>query len=163
MKRIIYSFAILFIVGLSSASVHAQSRGMGSEYKTALGVKFYPGSVTLKHFVKDNAAVEGLLNFWRYGMRITGLYEFHDDIRNAPGLKWYAGPGAHIGFWNKKGNNYYGSNGGAYLGIDGVLGLDYKIKNAPINLSIDWQPSFTFGDYNGFDGGWGGFAIRFTL
>jgi hypothetical protein len=40
------------------------------------------------------------------------------------------------------------------IGIDGVLGLDYKFNGAPINVSIDWQPSFEFGDYVGFSSLW---------
>lgn len=140
---------------------------MGRNYQTALGVKFYPSSLSLKHFVNKNHAVEGLGYFWEYGTRITGLYEIHHDIAGAPGLKWYIGPGAHIGFWNTKWKDRYARNSGAYFGVDGVLGLDYKINKAPINLSIDWQPSFTLGstEYSGygFEGGWGGFAIRYTF
>jgi hypothetical protein len=48
------------------------------------------------------------------------------------------------------------------FGIDGVLGLDYKIKGAPLNLSIDWQPSFNFVGYSYFSN-WGGLAIRYTF
>jgi hypothetical protein len=73
------------------------------------------------------------------------------------GLQWYFGPGAHVGFYNGK----YGD--GVYAGVDGVLGLDYKIRSAPINISIDWQPSFEFGDGRGFVGSWGGIGIRYVL
>ncbi len=47
--------------------------------------------------------------------------------------------------------------------MDGVLGLDYKIKGAPINVSIDWQPSINFVGYGRFESGWGGLGIRYTL
>ena len=50
-----------------------------------------------------------------------------------------------------------------YIGVDGVLGLDYKFNGAPINISLDWQPSFEFGDNRGFVGSWGGLGIRFTF
>jgi hypothetical protein len=164
MKKLM--MAIFFMAAVGVTQVSAQS--MGSSYRTALGVKFYPGALSIKHFVNDKAALEGLVSFWRYGSRITGLYEFHGDINGAPGLKWYAGPGAHIGFWNRRGRDYYYNtgrrDGGGYIGIDGVLGLDYKFNGAPINISLDWQPSFTFGtDYDGFESGWGGFAIRYTF
>lgn len=153
MKKV---FIITIVLAFISAqAVFAQSKG--SSYKTALGVKFYPGAITLKHFVKSDAALEGIGYFWQRGARVTGLYEFHGNISGARGLKWYAGPGAHVGFYNDK---YY--NGGTSVGLDGVLGLDYKISGAPINFSLDWQPSFEFGDYYGF-GNWGGFAIRFTF
>ena len=128
-----------------------------TSYQTALGVKFYPGAVSIKHFVNNQAALEGLGYFWERGFRITGLYEIHGDINGAPGLKWYIGPGAHVGFYNTK------HGGGSSFGVDGVLGLDYKINSAPINLSLDWQPSFEFGDGRGFTGNWGGFAIRYTF
>ena len=52
----------------------------------------------------------------------------------------------------------------AYFGIDGVVGLDFKFRGAPINMSLDWQPSFSFGPNGstGFEGGWGGLAIRYA-
>jgi hypothetical protein len=90
-------------------------------------------------------------------MRITGLYEIHGPITGAKGLQWYIGPGAHIGFYNTK------NGGGTFIGIDGVLGLDYKFNGAPINISLDWQPSFEFGDGHGFAGSWGGLGIRYTF
>ena len=88
------------------------------------------------------------------------MYEIHGDFADAKGLKWYIGPGAHIGFYD-----YYNNNNhidGTYFGIDGVLGLDYKFTGAPINISIDWQPSFEFGDYVGFASR-GGLGIRYTF
>ncbi len=149
---------IFAVVLLSFAQLQVSAQTKGSSYKTALGVKFYPGAITVKHFIQPNRALEGIGYFWERGTRITGLYEIHGDIKNARGLKWYIGPGAHIGFYN---NKHYG--GATAIGIDGVLGLDYKFYEAPINLSLDWQPSFEFGDYDGFSGNWGGLAIRYTF
>ncbi len=139
---------------LTITSVKAQS-----DYKTALGIKFYPTAVTIKHFISDKAALEGLGYFFNYGARITGLYEIHNIIPNAGGLKWYYGPGAHIGLYNNK------NGSGTALGIDGVLGLDYKIKAVPLNFSIDWQPLLEFGSFknNGFVGNLGGIAIRYVF
>ncbi|HUR11732.1 MAG TPA: hypothetical protein VM012_10210 [Flavitalea sp.] len=151
---------------LSFCSVHGQS--MGQEYTTALGLKVTPTAVTIKHFLNDDRAVEGLLYFWNYGFRFTGLYEFHWDINAIPGLKWYVGPGAHVGFWsNRFRDNYPGYDNNAYVGFDGVLGLDYKIDNAPVNVSLDWQPSFNLGNgpgaYYGFYSGFGGIAVRYAF
>ena len=134
------------------------SYNTSDSYKTAVGVKFYPGSLTIKHFINANTALEGIAYFYN-GVRVTGLYEIHGNINDVNGLRWYVGPGAHVGFYNTK----YG--GGSSIGIDGVLGLDYKFKGAPLNVSLDWQPSFEFGNNygNGFTGNWGGLAIRYTL
>ena len=153
MKQTKFLLAAIMLFGLTT-TVSAQSN-----YKTAVGVKFYPGALSIKHFVSDKNALEGLAYFFDRGLRVTGLYEIHNNIEGAAGLQWYVGPGAHLSSYNAK------NAGGVGLGIDGVLGLDYKIQSAPINLSLDWQPSFEFGSNyrNGFSGNWGGFAIRYTF
>jgi hypothetical protein len=139
--------------------VHSQSRSASSSgYKTALGVKVWDGGgISFKHFLSDKNAIELIGYFWNRGSRVTGLYEIHGPITGATGLQWYIGPGAHIGFYNTK------SGDGTVIGVDGVLGLDYKFSGAPINISLDWQPSIEFGDNRGFVGSWGGLGIRYTF
>lgn len=151
-------FLILFSVLLIHTANAQSGSSKGSTYRTALGVKVWDGGgISFKHFVNGNNALELIGYFWSQGMRITGLYEIHGPISGANGLQWYIGPGAHVGFYNTK----YGD--GSYIGIDGVLGLDYKFNGAPINISLDWQPSFEFGDGRGFVGSWGGLGIRYTF
>ncbi len=156
MKKIL--ILLMVFVLITVATIKAQTSN-SSDYKTALGLKFYPTGITVKHFVSSKNALEGIGYIYNEGARITGLYEIHNEISNAGGLKWYYGFGAHVGLYNNK----YG--GATALGIDGVLGLDYKIKSAPLNFSVDWQPSIEFGSgyNNGFIGGFGGIAIRYTL
>jgi hypothetical protein len=155
--------SILLILTVIFAT-NARAQSTGSDYRTAIGVKVYPGAITLKHFTSDRVALEGLLSFWRYGFRFTGLYEFHADINGAPGLKWYVGPGAHLGFYNDKwGNRFIDDDDERLdLGVDGVIGLDYKIQGAPLNLSLDWQPSFTILSDPEFRS-WGGLGVSFTF
>ena len=149
----------LVITVLSFTFLNAQSKSANSStYKTALGVKVWDGGgISFKQFVNGNNALELIGYFWNRGTRITGLYEIHGQFSNATGLQWYIGPGAHIGFYNTKNGD------GAFAGIDGVLGLDYKFRGAPINISLDWQPSFEFGTNRGFYGDWGGLGIRYTF
>ena len=168
MKKLLL-ICLVGIAGVFAAS-ESKAQDMDYDYRTALGLKLWRdgGGITLKHFVRTNRALEGIGYFWGGGSRITGLYEYHFDFAGAPGLKWYVGPGVHVGFYNANYNGngngyYYNGSSGAYIGIDGVLGLDYKFKGAPINLSIDWQPSFEFGDNRGFVGSWGGLGIRYTF
>lgn len=154
---------ILFILPLLLAA-GASAQSMGSDYKTALGVKLYPGAVSVKHFTGNGKALEGLGYFSSDGFRLTGLYELHFPLGTVEGLQWYVGGGAHLGIWSDSWKNKYPSRDGSIaLGVDGVLGLDYKIKGAPLNLSFDWQPSFNFVGYNYFEGGWGGLAVRYTF
>lgn len=154
-KGILVAVLLFFIITVSQAQSKSTN---SSSYRTALGVKVWDGGgISLKHFFVENQAGELIGYFWRDGFRLTGLYEIHGNFQGAPGLKWYIGPGAHIGFYNTK----YGD--GSFAGIDGVLGLDYKFRGAPINISLDWQPSFEFGDARGFIGSWGGLGIRYTF
>lgn len=155
----------LLVLGLIlTAFVQAQAQqNMGSDYKTALGVKVYPGAISVKHFIGKDA-VEGLGYISSDGFRLTGLYEIHNQLGNVEGLKWYIGGGGHVGVWSDSWKNRYPTReNGLAIGVDGVLGLDYKIKGAPLNLSFDWQPSFNIIGYNYFEGGWGGLAVRYTF
>lgn len=153
MKKLFVIVTCIFLVNI----VAAQNRTANSiEYKTAVGVKLWSGAgITLKTFISEKNALEFIGYFDRFGTRITGLYEFHGNLNTEGGLKWYIGPGAHVGLYR----------GVTAVGIDGVIGLDYKFSNFPINLALDWQPSVEFGsgNRNGFNGNWGGFAIRYTL
>ena len=159
MKLLLLSTIVLF----SFSEIHAQQND-GSDYKTAIGVKVYPGAVTVKHFLNANTAVEGLGYLSADGFRVTGLYELHYDINGVEGLKWYVGAGGHVGIWSDAWKNKYPTReGGLAIGIDGVIGLDYKITGVPLNLSFDWQPSFNIIGYNYFEGGWGGLGIRYTF
>ncbi len=155
MKKIFLCIAIVIV----SFTVQAQSKSANSSsYTSALGIKIWDGGgVTFKHFFNENKAGELIGYFYRNGVRFTGLYEIHGDIEGAEGLKWYLGPGAHIGFYGS------GYGNGVFAGLDGVIGLDYKFNALPLNLSLDWQPSFEFGSGRGFFAGWGGLGIRYTF
>lgn len=162
MKKLMISS--LFVLGALGMQQSAKAQATGSTYKTAIGFKFAPSAITVKHFIKPNAALEGLGYFWKDGFRFTGLYEWHGDIRGAAGLKWYVGGGAHLDFWDDEYRNNSSHDGSVGFGLDGVLGLDYKFKGAPINLSVDWMPSVTFaGDDTYSNVNWVGIAFRFAF
>jgi hypothetical protein len=161
MKNIIMGAAlVLTSLGIAQCT-HAQATG--STYKTAIGFKFYPTAVTVKHFVKSDAAIEGLAYFWKDGFRATGLYEWHGNIKGANGLKWYVGGGAHFDAWNDEYKDRNDPDGKVAAGLDGVLGLDYKFRGAPINMSLDWQPSVTFIGASYSNADWVGVSFRFAF
>ena len=157
--------ATTLLLGMLLVKESVKGQALGSNYKTALGVKFWPGGVTIKHFIAKNRALEGIGYFWEHGFRFTGLYEFTGEINGAPGLKWYAGPGFHAGVYNNghyHHKDHYYEDGDFSAGIDGVLGLDYKFKGAPINMSVDLQPFIEIPNH-AYMGMWGGVAVRYTF
>lgn len=170
MKKQFLLATVITILVITNVTAQKSKSFYSSDYTTALGVKVFPvdgaAAITFKHFINKGGAVEALGYFWERGGRLTGLYEFHWNIDGAQGLKWFVGPGAHIGFYNDKYYNNY-RYGGSYaaVGIDGIIGLDYKFNRIPLNLSVDWQPSFEFGNdrYNGFGGEFAGIAARYTF
>ena len=49
------------------------------------------------------------------------------------------------------------------MGAMGVVGLDYKFANAPLNLSLDWKPELNIIDEINFEPATIGFSARFTF
>ncbi len=119
-------------------------------YKAAIGVRVGgTQGLTIKLPVGNSAAFEGIIGMYPFGMSITGLYEKHNST-NTSGLQWYYGGGVHAG-WNTYNNYYYRKdrkyfyNGrDNYFGIDGIIGLEYKVSNAPIAFSLDLKPEINF-------------------
>lgn len=154
----------VLLCGIASVTAHAQqSQESQAPYDRALGIKFPGGfSATYKKFVTSTNNLEAQATIWHKGFRVSGLYEFNFyTFNNVPGLSWFVGPGAHIGFWKNEFKDNY--NSAVDLGIDGIIGLDYKIKDAPIDVSVDWQPAVTLVGTAGFSPVFGGLAVRYTF
>lgn len=159
MKTLFLSFCML----VCFCSIFAQSDNQTTLYNRAIGVKFPGGfAISYKQFLKQNQNVEGEAMFIPNGFRAVGLYEWNWNIQGIDGLRWYVGPGAHIGFWN---NNYTkkSNTSNAGIGIDGVIGLDYKFYDLPLNISLDWQPSVDVIGSTGTALGYGGIGVRYTF
>jgi hypothetical protein len=152
------------------------SNAFSQDYNTGIGFRLggLTSGITIKHFVNPTSALEGVLSFGHRSFVITGLYEKHYPITNAENLKWFFGGGAHLGFFRYGGSYYIYKNRGnrVYVedagtsstigGLDFILGLDYKIKNAPLDISADIKP---FVDFFEFPSGYfdGGVSLRFTF
>lgn len=155
---------ILFILCLG---FYAKSQ----DYKSAVGLRLgYPLSVCYKTFINEKAALEFVLGYrnttyWNY-IAIGGYYQHHLPIRSVDGLSWYFGGGASVHFWSY--DDVYYANfdyGTTTIGVSGCIGLDYKFKDIPLNISADWIPTFYISSdiYDGFRGGEGALAVRYVL
>ncbi|MFN7119665.1 MAG: hypothetical protein ACK4TA_22915 [Saprospiraceae bacterium] len=137
-------------------------------YTSAIGLRLgYPLSVSYKHFLNENGAIEafgGFRSYAGYGwFNVGGLYQHHKPIADVEGLSWYFGGGASVYFWNYD-NDFIGADASTSFGILGNLGLDYKFADAPINVTLDWVPAFFVNGYgSGFGGGYGALGLRYVL
>lgn len=151
----------LILAFVLSLSVVANAQ----DYKTGIGLRggFYNG-LTVKHFIGDKAALEGLLATRWGGLEITGLYEIHKPLSDVERLKWFFGFGGHVGFYDGD-NTTWGTAGTTYsvVGADLILGLEYSFSEIPLNLSLDWKPLFNFIGYNKFFGDGGALSIRYIF
>ncbi len=157
MKKLVI---VLFIVVSSVVTVKAQ------DYKTSLGLRAgVPYGLTIKHFVGKYNAVEGILASRYQGFVITGLWEFEKWTGHFPGLNWFWGVGPHIGFWDAGNNPNLNSSysGGAVIGADGILGLEYTFDEISLNLSLDVLPTVNLIGSTGWGGINGALSIRYVF
>lgn len=148
MKKAGFILCILFLTAV--ANLNAQS------YKSALGVRFSSSdavvnhAITFKHFFRQNVAVEGLFSFvkpYALGVLIEKYYPLQNN-----NFTWFWGAGAYVGFTDEKN-----------FGAQGVLGLDFKIPEVPVNLSLDWKPELNFVKETFFEPAAIGVSARFTF
>ena len=127
MKKIILLF---FVSIITVACVKAQT------YSTAIGAKFYTGNysiggLNIRHSLTENTAVEGSLLFFSGNVGIEGLYQYQAPINGVDGLQYFVGGGGMLGIGNETSFS---------LRLTG--GVDYKFEDAPIDVSLGFDPFF---------------------
>ncbi len=132
MKKTILLFAI---IAFAAAGANAQT------YQTAVGAKFYAGNgsiggINIRHSLKENSALEGSLLFFSGGLGLEGLYEYQGPISGAEGLQYFVGGGAMLGFGTGRGDN------STQFALRLTGGVDYKFADAPIDVSLGFDPFF---------------------
>lgn len=140
----------LLLCFLIATSANAQ------DYKAAIGVRFSSksalvnNSVSLRYFFSDKTAAEGLITFnspFALGLLIE---QYKPLLTNH--FKYFYGGG------------FYGAfSGSRRAGLQGIIGLDYKVPVIPLNFSIDWKPELTFTKEFSFEPETLGLSVRFTL
>lgn len=154
---------IPFMLLLFMASSQAQT------YQKAIGARLgYPLSLSYKTFVNESSAVEvfaGTRGFSGYRwISVSGAYQIHKPLSAAKtdGLNFYYGAGASAYFWSFDLDDT--DEASISLGLQGYLGLDYSLKNSPINITVDWIPTFFIGGFGaGFGAGYGSLGVRYIL
>lgn len=146
MKKIIVLFAVTLLCAIGA---NAQDYSWGAGVRVGGEM----GGVSVKHKFSSSSSVEAIIAVpWDKGCVFTGLYERHVPIID-DGFSLYYGGGGHIGGWKHK----------FAIGVDGVVGLEYKIPNAPIALSVDYRPIFNIAERTKFYFADFAFGLKFTF
>jgi len=156
MKKVLLVLAIVLALNITANS---------QDYRTAVGLRAgVPYGLTVKHFMNETNAFEGILASRWGGFSITGLYENEHWTGEYPGLNWFWGFGGHIGFWDA-GNNprVNATYTGSVIGVDGILGLEYTFDEIPLNLSFDILPTINLIGYSGWGGINSAISIRYVF
>ena len=160
MKKILFAF---FVV----AVLNSLNTATAQDYKTALGIRLSSSaamqnnSVSIKQFITERTAIEGLISFGD-PLSFGALVEFHKPF-SAAGLRYFYGGGAYLSFVKTYNPNKQINETDANFGAQGVVGLDYKFANAPINISLDWKPELNIVTDINFEPAAVGFTARFTF
>ena len=125
--------------------------------------------ITYKHIGNSNA-IEAILGVWSGGFGLTVLYERYTPAFDEPGFSWYYGGGGHIAFfdgyrrgWFDREHEYHDDVDMAF-GVDGIVGLEYRIPPIPIAISLDLKPFLEL-DTDGNAGLWldPGLGLKFVF
>lgn len=167
MKKSLVLFSFLSIIALSSKA---------QEYKNAVGIRLGPNSpaispgFTFKHFLNETNAVEGIIGLSN-GIGLCALYEWHHPIESVEHLHWFVGAGGYAAFRSATTytvNKVDGSSStirssNSYIGAAGIVGVDYKFDQIPLNISLDWKPELNVLTTVGFEASAVGVSARFAF
>lgn len=162
MKKALLLIASAFM--LSASETQAQN-----SYNSAVGVRFSNSllenvNFSYKAFVSRPAAFElnvGLASRrdW-FGLSASGSYQYHLPITS--NFAWYVGGGIAVGQVFSDYDRYPGT----FVGIFPTIGLDLKVREIPINLSLDIRPTVYVARSKYFNSAYPanfGLAIRYTF
>jgi len=154
MKKI---FILLFLVTAVGIKTYSQ------DYKTSAGLRLGQNSgISVKGFIKDYTAIEGIFKWQLFHVDMTVLLENHIQAFDVERLYFYYGGGMHIG--NPDGEStYHEENNLPVIGLDGIVGLEYSFKNAPFNISMDCKPSLNLWTHSGFNMDMTAVSIRYIF
>lgn len=141
-----------------------------------MGIRLGPNSPaissgsTVKHFLNEPNAVEGMIGLSN-GIGLCALYEWYHPIELVEHLRWFVGAGAYTAFRTQTNYIVNSGDGGvvtvknnnSFVGATGIVGLDYKFDQLPLNISVDWKPELNMISAVGFEGSCVGVSARFTF
>ncbi len=148
MKKFFLVIAFAFMAIAASAQ----------DYNWGIGVRGggMASGLTIKHALGSSSALDiSVSGYYDGGVYASGLYELVNDLGS--NFNFYYGLGAHIGIGDSD------DDGSFALGVDGVVGVEYKIPVAPIAFSFDYRPALNIITNPYFAGYDFGFGVKFVF
>lgn len=146
LRFVLFSAAIFFMVKSADAQL-TSDHAVGARIGSASGI-------TYRYKLTDANALEGILsvqsNSKESRFRLVGLYQYHRSLDAlGDGFTWYWGFGGSLGSMTYKAytdahGNRIPERGEFALSIDGIVGIEYKIPEAPLAISLDVKPYIDF-------------------
>jgi hypothetical protein len=101
-------------------------------YEHSVGVRAgYSSGIVYKGFFLHRMSAIGVdLLYNRNGFNISAMYEMHWEIDRRGRWLAYAGGGFFGGNWDEKISS----------GLCGVVGVEYIVRDLPLNFGVDWKP-----------------------
>lgn len=152
MKYSLLLFSLLFTLTL-----------FGQRYTNSVGLKFASlGSTQIngKHFMNENNALEVSLGGNTNYIWVQGNFEWQHPL--VDDLDYYIGAGPGFGIFTGNSIMQTPANDQYFIGVNGVLGVEYKLPDYPITFSIESGPYVQINQK--FSLGWNvGLAARYVL
>jgi hypothetical protein len=143
MTKKVILICLIVISSLGIKSAFAQSKGFG------LGVVLgEPTGLAGKYWLENGNAIDFGLGYAfssndsRVNLHVDYLFHNYSAIRSAEKFVLFYGVGGRI---------VTSDNKSAWLGLRGVIGIDWFIKNAPIDVFLEAAPVFDIAPNTGLD------------
>ncbi len=146
MKKLI---VLLLLICLFAAGVQSQ------DHRHVLGARIgLSTGLTYEYRVDPFRAYKGMMSFREGGVQLMGMIQSCRPlyVNFTDKLYYYAGLGAHIGFTrfqprrsflaNPFRFNYAYGHFAPVIGLDAMLGIEYRIDRLPLIFALDAKPFF---------------------
>jgi hypothetical protein len=147
--------AVLLFFALLITNVQAQ-KIVGGEWSVGPRLGGSSGISLKKHMNSNSFAFEFIAanSFDKEvdGLSVSGLFEKLAPMNGNGQLSALFGAGFNLNFKNK-----------TKFGLSGILGFDWRLKNVPVTLQVDWLPTWYFVNESYFSGVNAAFTARYVL
>ena len=125
LSKVIIMAAVLLLFG--------REKMTAQPYQHAVGIRAgYSSGISYKGFLLHRmSAFEVDFMYNRHGLNLAALYEYHlEPFQKNSRTFLYLGGGVFGGDWEDEFS----------IGLAAVTGLEYTLRDLPLNFSVDWKP-----------------------